>query len=148
MDLALFDFDGTVTTHETFADFIGVGAGMMADATMGSRPVALITRACSGIGAACADCFARDSRDVVLVSRDLAALEQRAQAIRAHGADTFTLRGDLADPGRSRPMLIARCSRENACISIAWATGCWRLVRDWHHDIGSCRRRGNVRAAG
>jgi NAD(P)-dependent dehydrogenase (short-subunit alcohol dehydrogenase family) len=63
-----------------------------------SRPVAVVTGAGSGIGAACADALAASGSDTVLVGRRAEALERTAAAVRAAGADALVLARDVTEP--------------------------------------------------
>ena len=60
------------------------------------RPIALITGATVGIGAAFAELLARENHDLVLVARDLTRLNQRAEDWRtAYGVDVEVIQADL-----------------------------------------------------
>lgn len=63
-----------------------------------ARPVALITGASSGIGAALADVFARNGHEVVLAARRVPQLAAIAERIRAAGQRAHILPVDLARP--------------------------------------------------
>jgi short-subunit dehydrogenase len=67
---------------------------------MGStRHLALVTGASSGIGAALAERLAGDGRDVLLVARRRARLEELAARLRAEsGVEVAVLAADLTDP--------------------------------------------------
>jgi NAD(P)-dependent dehydrogenase (short-subunit alcohol dehydrogenase family) len=62
------------------------------------RPVAVVTGAGSGIGAATARLLAREGWDVSLVGRRRDALEAVADDVRAAGATAIVVPADLADP--------------------------------------------------
>jgi short-subunit dehydrogenase len=67
------------------------------------RQTALVTGASSGIGRDLAREFARDSHDLVLVARNVAALESLASELtRAYGIDARVVVADLAQPGAAR----------------------------------------------
>lgn len=63
-----------------------------------NRPVALVTGASSGIGAALARELARHGHDVVLSARSLAPMEALAGELRALGAKATVIAADLAEP--------------------------------------------------
>jgi hypothetical protein len=64
-----------------------------------NRPVALVTGASSGIGAALAHEFARHGHDVVLSARSIAPMEALAEELRGLGAAATIVAADLAQPG-------------------------------------------------
>jgi len=64
-----------------------------------NRPVALVTGASSGIGAALARELARHGYDLVLSARSLAPMEALAAELRALGAEATIIVADLARPG-------------------------------------------------
>lgn len=73
-----------------------------------SRPVALITGASSGIGAAFARAYAKRGHDVVLVARRLDRLESLANELRsAHRIDAFPIAADLSVWEAEKPVLAA-----------------------------------------
>src|SRR5580658_2999518 len=63
-----------------------------------NRPVALVTGASSGIGAALARELARHGHDLVLSARSLAPMEALAEEVRGLGAAATVIVADLADP--------------------------------------------------
>lgn len=65
----------------------------------GTRPLALVTGASSGIGADLAREFARHGHDVVLTARRVAPMETLAIELRAAGATVTVLAADLSKPG-------------------------------------------------
>ena len=64
-----------------------------------NRPVALVTGASSGIGAALARELARHGHDLVLTARSLAPMEALAAELRDRGAQATVIAADLAQPG-------------------------------------------------
>jgi short-subunit dehydrogenase len=69
------------------------------------RPLALVTGASRGIGAALAREFARHGHDLVLSARDVAALRRLADELRRLGSAATVLAADLALPGAA-PRLV------------------------------------------
>ncbi len=87
--------------------------------TTDTRPVALVTGAASGIGAATARLIASDCRGLALHTRGAnetsrSGLEATADAVRAKGANVITLTGDLIEPGVARGLVEAAVARFGA----------------------------------
>lgn len=74
-------------------------------------PVALITGASRGIGAAAARRFAEAGFDLLLVARSAAALEQLASDLRDLGRTVHTATIDLADSAGIEAAITALCAR-------------------------------------
>ncbi|HEV8677952.1 MAG TPA: SDR family oxidoreductase [Stellaceae bacterium] len=68
------------------------------------RPLALVTGASGGIGAALARELARHGYDLVLAARGVAAMEALAGDLRALGAEATVVAADLAQPGAAREL--------------------------------------------
>src|SRR5437588_3456954 len=64
-----------------------------------TRPLALVTGASGGIGAALARELARHGHDLVLAARGVAAMEALAAELSAEGANVTVIAADLAQPG-------------------------------------------------
>jgi hypothetical protein len=76
-----------------------------------NRPVALITGASSGIGAALAREFARHGHDLILSARSIAPMEALAAELRSGGTAVTILAADLAQPGGAAALVEAIGSR-------------------------------------
>src|SRR5260370_19231952 len=63
------------------------------------RPLALVTGASGGIGAALARELARHGNDLVLAARGVAAMEALAAELSEEGAGATVIAADLAQPG-------------------------------------------------
>lgn len=74
-------------------------------------PVALITGASRGIGAAAARRFAAAGFDLLLVARSAGALEALAVELRSQGRQVHTAALDLSDPGAIAAGIRELCSR-------------------------------------
>jgi len=64
-----------------------------------TRPIALVTGASSGIGAALAREAAKDGHDLVLVARRREPMQALAAELKAAGAETVIIPADLSKPG-------------------------------------------------
>ena len=70
-----------------------------------ARPVALITGASSGIGAALAREAANNGHDLVLVARRREAMEALAAELKSTGAQITIIPADLSRPGAARALM-------------------------------------------
>src|ERR1700732_1949984 len=70
-----------------------------------NRPVALVTGASSGIGAALARELVRHGHDLVLSARSLAPMEALAEEVRGLGAATTIIPTDLAGRGAAAALV-------------------------------------------
>ena len=66
------------------------------------RPVALVTGASSGIGAALARECVRDGLDLVLTARTVDPMEALAAEFRPRGAEVTIIPADLSQPGAGK----------------------------------------------
>ncbi|HZP81054.1 MAG TPA: SDR family oxidoreductase [Chthonomonadaceae bacterium] len=93
---------------------------------MNARPVAFITGAAHGIGAATAAAFARSGYAVALLDRDHNGLESMAEQIREEGGESLLHAVDLFDLDAARAAVdatLARWDRLDALINnAAWRT--------------------------
>ena len=89
-------------------------------------PVALITGASRGIGAAAARRFAAAGFDLLLLARSREALEALAEELQAHGTQVLTAAVDLADPDAIGPAITALCQRGlRPTVVINYAGAAW-----------------------
>lgn len=91
------------------------------------RPVALITGAAQGIGAATAVEFARRGYDGYLLDIDGEGLRKTSQAVEAAGGQAACLAGDLADLGFAH-QAVEDCMRQFGRIDVLVNNAAWREV--------------------
>jgi uncharacterized protein len=91
--------------HERVAGDISPSASKPANDDGGSRPVALVTGASSGIGADLARELARDGYDLVVTGRRVAPMETLAEELKAHGASTIVIAADLSQAGAAARLM-------------------------------------------
>ena len=82
-----------------------------------NRPVALVTGASSGIGAALARELARHGHDLVLSARSLAPMEKLAEELHGFGAAATVIAADLAEPGGAAA-LVAELNTRGIAIEV------------------------------
>jgi 3-oxoacyl-[acyl-carrier protein] reductase len=110
----------------------------------GSRPVAVVTGASSGIGAAAAGEFARRGYDLALCA-DTGPLDDVAAAARALGGRAAAITGDLADLAFCE-RLIARAADEFGRVDVLVNNAAWRetvtmrqiTVESWERTLRVC----------
>ena len=89
---------------------------------MGSsaRPVALVTGALAGIGAALAREAANDGHDLVLVARRREPMEALAAELKSTGAEITVISADLGKPGAASPVSAGNTNSDSAvrCIDL------------------------------
>ena len=95
-----------------------------------SRPLALITGASSGIGAAYAERLALAGYDLILVARRRERLEALAEKLRTTGAEAEALPADLTDPDvlHQLELRVARDDRLTLLVNNAGFGGYRRFV--------------------
>ena len=95
---------------------------------MNARPVALVTGASRGIGAATAPEFARRGNDLVLVARTADGLEATASAVRAAGGEALVIAGDLSDLAFAET-LVGRAVAHFGRLDVLVNNAAWRDLR-------------------
>ena len=103
------------------------------------RPVALVTGASVGIGAALAREFARNGHDLVLVARRTDALARLAEELSAEGAAATVIPADLSRPGAAATLAHEIGSRGitiDVLVNNAGLGGAGRLDRVETRRIG------------
>jgi 3-oxoacyl-[acyl-carrier protein] reductase len=96
---------------------------------MNQRPVAIVTGAASGVGAAAALLLAQRGHDLVLnYHRSGELMAASLQACRAAGADAVTLQGDVADDAVCRALAREAAQRWGRIDAVVNAAGATRFV--------------------
>jgi short-subunit dehydrogenase len=75
--------------------------------TASNRPLALVTGASSGIGAALARELARDGHDLILSARRLEPMQKLAEELKGSGAQVTVIAADLSQPGAAAGLAAA-----------------------------------------
>ncbi|WP_437223658.1 SDR family NAD(P)-dependent oxidoreductase [Planctomicrobium sp. SH661] len=94
---------------------------------MSDRPVAIVTGASRGIGAATVKAFAQGGYDCVLVAHDEHQLNQVASDCEANGAATLVCAGDLCDLEFARTT-VDRARDRWGCIDVLVNNAAWRDI--------------------
>jgi 3-oxoacyl-[acyl-carrier protein] reductase len=107
---------------------------------MTDNPVAMITGASRGIGAATAIEFARNGYDLVLMARNQRLLEGVAERTRQHAVEAIILPGDLSDLAYAR-LCIDRAIERYARIDVLVNNAVWRKVETMREtDVATWER--------
>jgi short-subunit dehydrogenase len=91
--------------RERVVEDISPSASKPANDDGGSRPVALVTGASSGIGADLARELARDGYDLIVTGRRVEPMETLAEELKAHGASTIVIAADLSQAGAAARLI-------------------------------------------
>jgi len=110
---------------------------------MKSKPVAIVTGASRGVGAAAARWLAGAGTAVTLISRSQKELRHEAETIDRSGGDCIIVAGDVSDPSFCRGAVektLARFHRLDALINNAGiveplARAAEASPADWHYNI-------------
>jgi hypothetical protein len=101
-----------------------------------SRPLALVTGASSGIGAALARELAQHGHDLVLTARRVAPMEALAAELRSVGATATIIAADLAKPGAAATLAQDLASRGLEIEALVNNAGLGALGRFDRMDFG------------
>ncbi|MGW8186240.1 MAG: SDR family NAD(P)-dependent oxidoreductase [Desulfobacterales bacterium] len=110
---------------------------------MKSKPVAIVTGASRGVGAAAARWLAGAGTAVTLIARSQKELRHEAEAIDRSGGDCIFVTGDVSDPSFCRSAVektLARFHRLDALVNNAGiveplARAAEASPADWHYNI-------------
>ena len=92
---------------------------------MTNRPVAFITGASQGIGAATANEFAQRGYDVALLARNEANLNEVAEQVRSYGGNAIVLPVDLVDIDKAE-QAVAKTAEQFGRIDVLVNNAAWR----------------------